>query len=76
MNVAQSSHVQGYGYDDSTQTLTVQFTDGSTYQYYGVPRTVYDTMHQSNGMGAGAYFRAKVKDVYSYQKIVDRPRRG
>lgn len=69
MPVAQSSHLQSYSYDADTQTLTVEFQNGSIYQYAGVPQTEYWNLEQSGG--AGTYFHAKIRNNYSYQKVFD-----
>jgi hypothetical protein len=65
--VAQSSHLQSYEYDPNTQTLTVQFVNGSVYQYDGVPITEFHNMAQSGG--AGTYFWAKIRNNYATTKI-------
>jgi hypothetical protein len=69
MPIAQSSHLQSYDYDPDTETLTIQFVNGSIYQYSGVPATEYWNMQQSGG--SGSYFVAKIRNSYPYQKIFD-----
>lgn len=68
MNVAQSSHLDRHDYDPNTLTLTIQFHDGSIYQYAGVPQTVYDTFQQNGG--AGTFFWTKIRGQYQTTKIV------
>lgn len=68
MPVAQSSHLQRYDYDGDTLTLTVEFQNGSVYQYAGVPITEFNNMVQSGG--AGTYFWAKIRYQYPTTKIV------
>lgn len=36
-----SSNIASIGYDPSSLTLEVEFTDGSIYQYFDVPEAVY-----------------------------------
>jgi hypothetical protein len=67
--VAQSSHLQSYSYDANTETLTVQFQNGTIYQYTGVPQTEYWNLAQNGG--AGTYFWAKIRNNYPTQKIFD-----
>lgn len=66
-----------YGYDHDSQTLTVQFQNGSVYQYSGVPQTVFDTFQQNGG--AGTFFWTKIRDQYPTTKLAgpekDRNRR-
>lgn len=68
MNVAQSSHLQTYDYEPNSQVLTVQFANGSVYQYSGVPQTVFDTLQQNGG--GGTYFWSKIRDQYPATKLV------
>jgi len=69
MPVAQSSHLQSYGYDPDSQILTIQFQNGTIYQYDSVPVNVFYAMAQSGG--AGTFFHAKVRDHYPMRKIFD-----
>lgn len=68
MPTAQSSHLQHYEYDPESQILTVQFVNGSVYQYGGVPLTEFHNMAQSGG--GGTYFWSKIRDKYPTTKIV------
>ena len=56
MPVASSS-LAAIGYDDATQTLEVEFTNGHIYQYFDVPRTVFDSLLGSESLGA--FFNAR-----------------
>lgn len=67
MRVAQSSHIQAHDYDPNTRTMTVQFVNGSIYQYAGVPQTEYDNFGQSSS--PGTYFASKIKPTYRSQQI-------
>ena len=37
-----SSNIQSVGYDGPSQTLEVEFTNGSVYQYYNVGSALYE----------------------------------
>jgi hypothetical protein len=39
----QSENVRAAGYEASSMTMTVQFNNGYTYEYYGVPLELWDT---------------------------------
>ena len=67
MPVSQSSHLQSYEYDQSSQTLTIEFQNGSVYQYTGVPLQVYQDFVQSGG--AGTYFWAAIRYQYPTAKL-------
>jgi len=69
MPIAQSSHLQSYEYDPESQTLTVEFQNGTIYQYTGVPQTEFWNMMQNGG--GGTYFWSKIRDRYPTTKIFD-----
>lgn len=75
MKIAQSSHIQAHDYDQGSQTLTIQFTNGAVYQYAGVPSTEYYNFSQSSS--PGVYFHSKIKGRYSSRNIIggDKERR-
>ena len=39
----QSDNVQAAGYDVNSMTMTVQFKNGYTYEYYGVPVELWES---------------------------------
>ena len=39
----QSNNVAAAGYNESTQVMTVQFRNGSLYEYYGVPTNLWES---------------------------------
>lgn len=63
-----STTITSVGYDDATGTLEVEFTSGTLYQYFDVPRMVFDDL-SSGGGGVGAYFNGHVKGVYRYARL-------
>ncbi len=40
----KSGALDGIDYDADTATLTVSFADGGTYEYFGVPRSLYERL--------------------------------
>ncbi|HEY0965164.1 MAG TPA: KTSC domain-containing protein [Candidatus Saccharimonadales bacterium] len=62
-----SSNISSIGYDAETQTLEVEFHDGSIYQYYGVPQLEHAGL--MNADSHGKYLDLYIKDKYRYQKI-------
>jgi len=67
MNTSQSSHLMSHNYDPDSQVLTIQFHDGSIYQYAGVPLTEFHNFVQTGG--SGTYFWTKIRDRYPTVKI-------
>jgi len=62
-----SSNIDSIGYDEETNTLEIQFLNGSIYQYFDVPFAVYDEL-----MGAdshGQYLAQHIKGKYRYVKV-------
>jgi hypothetical protein len=39
--IIQSDNVQAAGYDDNSRVMTIQFQNGSIYEYYGVPADLW-----------------------------------
>lgn len=62
-----SSNIASVGYDPNSQTLEIEFINGGTYQYSGVPEGIYEGM-----MGAdskGKYFHANINKKYPFSKL-------
>lgn len=62
-----SSNLRSVGYDQMSQTLEIEFTSGSVYQYFNVPVSVYRGL-----MGAsshGEYFAQNIRNVYRYRQV-------
>jgi len=74
MPVAQSSHLQSYDYDTNSQTLTVEFTNGTVYQYPGVSLEDFNRLAQSGG--GGTAFWAFIRNKYTGAKVADTRRRN
>lgn len=62
-----SSNISSIGYDPASQTLEIEFHDGSIYQYDGVPQSAYDGL--MNAGSHGQYLNQHIKDVYPYHKV-------
>jgi len=62
-----SSNIRSIGYDDNSQILEMEFHSGGIYQYYSVPRTVYEGL--VNAPSHGKYFHAEIKKVFRYKRI-------
>lgn len=63
-----SSDLASVGYDPQAQTLEVEFNHGEVYQYYNVPKSVYDGL--MNASSHGQYFDRNIKKAgYRFVKI-------
>lgn len=64
----ESSSLKSLGYDPSTNTLEVEFNHGGVYQYFNVPKHIYDGLMSADSHGT--YFANQVKKAgFDYQKI-------
>jgi len=62
-----SSNIASIGYETDSQTLEVEFNNGTIYQYYDVPEHIYDELLSSSSVGS--YFNQQVKSNYSYSQV-------
>lgn len=62
-----SSNVASIGYDNASQTLEVEFLNGSIYEYYDVPENVYQELIAASSVGG--YLAQRVKNVYGYSRV-------
>ncbi len=63
-----SSNLASVGYDETSQTLEIEFLHGGVYQYFDVPSAVHEGL--MNSSSHGTYFDGHIKKAgYSYKKI-------
>lgn len=63
----RSSNIVSVGYEDDDGILEVEFSGGALYEYYRVPRQVFDGLLASSS--PGQYLATNVKDVYQYRRV-------
>lgn len=63
-----SSNIASIGYDHDNMVLEVEFLNGSVYQYYDLPQSVYEGLMaaDSHGKFLAAYVK---KGGYRYAKV-------
>ncbi|MCY9003292.1 KTSC domain-containing protein [Peribacillus frigoritolerans] len=66
MQRVSSRNLVAVGYDDSINTLFIQFKIG-TYKYFDVPQNIYRNL--LNASSKGEYHASYIKDNYRYQRI-------
>lgn len=66
MTPVSSSHIRSIGYDERTQTMAVQFKDGETYNYWGVPPLIHADL--LTAPSKGKFFRQAVKGRFRTTK--------
>jgi len=63
----ESSNIESIGYDSKSQTLEIEFLNGSVYQYFDVPQHIYDGLISADSHGK--YLAANIKGYYRYSKV-------
>lgn len=62
-----STNVASIGYDEATQTLEVEFVNGSVYQYYNVGNALFEQfMHSSS---KGRFLNTYVRPSYPFSRV-------
>ena len=63
----ESSNLASVGYDESTQTLEIEFNQGAVYQYSEVDKEVYDELMEADSKGK--YFNSEIKGAFPYIQV-------
>ena len=66
-NHVESSNIESIGYDSSSQTLEIEFLNGTIYQYFDVPQHIYDGLISADSHGK--YLASNIKGYYRYSKV-------
>jgi hypothetical protein len=61
-----SSAIARIAYDEESRTLRVEFRNGRVYEYFDLPRNVYEEL--LTAPSAGRYVTYNIKDVYRYAR--------
>jgi len=62
-----SSTIVTIGYDETSQTLEVEFNNGAIYQYYNVTQTLFDQLMQAGSKGQ--FLAYQIKNSYPFSRI-------
>lgn len=62
-----SSNIASVGYEDSSQTLEIEFQSGAIYQYFDVPRVAFDGLIAAGSKGG--FFHEQIRGVYRYARV-------
>ena len=62
-----SSNISSIGYDQGSETLEIEFHNGGVYQYFDVPRGVYDELMSADSHGR--YLASNIKGVFRFSKV-------
>jgi hypothetical protein len=67
MNPVSSSHIKAIGYDETTQTMKVEYNQAS-YEYSNVPKVVYEQIMSADSKGR-ALKEAVTVNNFSYKRV-------
>lgn len=67
MILVESSNLYAIDYDDTDRILIIQFHDGRIYEYYNVPRIIYEELYSAPSKGK--YHHEYIKNNYEYRRI-------
>lgn len=67
MYPVSSSNVAAVGFDETSQIVYVQFLNGSTYAYKGVPEHEFENLRTASSVGS--YLNRNFKNVYPYERV-------
>ncbi|AKJ64776.1 KTSC domain-containing protein [Kiritimatiella glycovorans] len=62
----ESSNITRFGYDEASQVLFVEFKNGSVYQYFDVPSTLFEQMKAAPSKGG--FLAQNIKGTYRYAR--------
>ena len=65
--LVSSSNLKSVGYGQSSNTLEIEFHGGRVYQYYNVPKRIYQGLMAASSHGK--YHHRRIKDSYRYSRI-------
>ena len=65
----KSNDLKSVGYDESDQVLEIEFHHGGIYQYFGVPKKIYDGLMKSV-LSHEQYHARYIKNRYRHKKIL------
>ncbi len=67
IDTPESSNIARFGYDETSQILTVEFKSGGMYNYYDVQETVFEQMKSASSKGQ--FLAMNIKGTYRYARI-------
>ena len=65
----KSSDLRSVGYDEVPQILDIEFPHGGIYQYFGVPKKIYDDLIKSVS-SHGQFHTRYIKNRYRREKVL------
>lgn len=65
--IVASTNIASVGYDESSQTLEIEFTNGAVYQYFNVEPALYEQLMQAGSKGH--FFNVYIKNAFPFSRV-------
>ena len=62
-----STNISSAGYDESSQTLEVEFSNGNVYQYYNIGSELYEQF--AAAPSKGQFLNTYIKNAYPFSRV-------
>lgn len=62
-----SSNLASVGYDENTETLEIEFSSGSVYEYRNVPPGIFSELMGAGSLGS--FFNREIRTSFPYEKV-------
>jgi len=62
----KSSMLEAASFDEAMSVLEIEFKNGARYEYYAVPRAVFQELIQSES--CGRFYNEKIKERFPFKK--------
>ena len=63
----ESSNLASIGYNTTNEILEIEFNHGGIYQYFDVPKNIYEELMNANSHGK--YFTSNIRNDYEFIKL-------
>jgi len=66
-DAVSSSNIMSAGYDAGSETLEIEFKDGTVYQYYNVSEHLYEQFQSASSKGQ--FFNVYIKNAVPFSRV-------
>ena len=62
-----STNILSMGYDEASETLEVEFVNGTIYQYYNIGSALFDQLRAASSKGQ--FLNVYIRNAYPYSRV-------
>lgn len=66
-DLVASSNIASIGYDPDSETLEIEFTNGSIYQYFNIPGELNEQLMASGSKGQ--FLNVYIRNAYPFSRV-------